>query len=319
MEIIRAFLSSMPEACRTMVLASEFSYWQIGGPVSLLVEPASVEQLADAIKIKHQFSDSPCVVIGDGSNLLFDSQGIEGVVIKIANALSKYQVDGCIVTCEAGIWVPELAFRVSSLGLSGLEHTCGIPGRLGGLVCMNGGSNRKSILESVESVTMINSCGEYETVKRTDINFSYRNSPFQHDERLIAQVCLHLKPSSRKAIRSSMRHILKSRRLKFPRKLPNCGSVFLSDPSMYDKIGPPGYAIEKAGLKGTRQGQAQISQLHANFIVNLGGASSNDVLYLIKLMRQKVYQQTAFLMDCEVRYVSPKGQLLPAHIAALAR
>ena len=110
-----------------------------------------------------------------------------------------------------------------------------------------------------------------------------------------------------------MKNILASRRKKFPRKLPNCGSVFLSNPKMYDVVGPPGFAIEQAGLKGLREGNAQISPLHANFIVNLGGAKSRDVLFLIARARNDVFKRTGFKMDCEVRYVTKDGDIMQAH------
>jgi UDP-N-acetylmuramate dehydrogenase len=115
-----------------------------------------------------------------------------------------------------------------------------------------------------------------------------------------------------------MRKTLSSRRKKFPRKFPNCGSVFVSNPKMYDLVGPPGFAIEKVGLKGLKKGNAQISELHANFIVNLGGASSNDVLYLIFQARKKVNESTNFWMDCEARYISPNGEICKAHEKAHA-
>jgi UDP-N-acetylmuramate dehydrogenase len=316
--LVENLLETIPLACRQNLPASEFSYWKIGGPVKLFVEPNDIQELALAIKLCNAQSDVPFLVVGDGSNLLFDSLGFDGVVIKIGNNLSSLKVDGTNVVCEAGIWVPELTFRLSSYGLSGIEHICGIPGRLGGLVYMNGGSNRRSILENTVSIELINKRGEIEQVYVEDLEFAYRTSPFQkaNDERIVARVELKLEKSERKLVRNQIKTILSSRRKKFPRKLPNCGSVFLSDPAMYDIIGPPGFAIEKVGLKGRVRGNAQISPVHANFIVNNGEASSDDVLYLIALARREVYKSTNFLMDCEVRYVYPSGGLVQAHLKA---
>ena len=314
--LIQSFLQGMPHLCQIDADASQFSYWKIGGPVALLIEPTTIDELAEAVRLIHTFPAEPGLVIGDGSNLLFDSRGFDGVIVKIGNNLSNISIEGDEVSCEAGVWVPELTYRLSELGLSGIEHICGIPGRIGGLVYMNGGSNRRSILENTVMIELINQQGGIDTVYANDLTYAYRTSPFQNDGRIVARARFKLEKTSRKAVRQSIRKILASRRKKFPRKLPNCGSVFLSDPAMYDKIGPPGFAIEQAGLKGTRRGQAQLSPLHANFIVNLGGATSDDVLYLIHLARTKVYEETGFQMDCECRYISPKGKLEQSHIPA---
>jgi UDP-N-acetylmuramate dehydrogenase len=314
--LIAQLIAEMPAVCSLGSNSAIFSYWKIGGPVGLLVEPSSVEQLSRAIALINQYHDTPSIVVGDGSNLLFDSKGFEGVIVKIGNAMSTITIDGNRATCEAGVWVPKLAYKLSNKGLTGVEHICGIPGRIGGLIYMNGGSNRRSILENTISVDLINIKGEIETEYVSNLSFAYRMSPFQGDGRIVARAVLQLEESDRKHVKNSMRKILESRRKKFPRKLPNCGSVFLSDPAMYETIGPPGYAIEKVGLKGTKQGGAEISPLHANFIVNNGNASSNDVLYLIYLARKRVYDDTGFLMDCEARYISPSGQMLQAHVEA---
>ncbi|WP_133152352.1 UDP-N-acetylmuramate dehydrogenase, partial [Vibrio lentus] len=217
------------------------------------------------------------------------------------------------VYCESGVWVPELAYRTYREGLSGIEHICGIPGRLGGLVYMNGGSNRRAISENLESILVINSDGEVINIDSKTLSFAYRTSPFQDMNVIIAAATLTLEKSERNDIRHTMRKTLASRRRKFPRKQPNCGSVFASNPAMYETVGPPGYAIEKVGLKGHKIGEAQISPMHANFIVNLGKAKAKDVLSLIKLAREKVYQDTNFYMDCEVRYVFPDGVNCKAH------
>lgn len=314
--ITQLLLAEMPTAITLRCPLSIFSYWKIGGEASVLVEPKSIQQLQQAIKLINQFSDVPSMIVGDSSNLLFSDKGYHGVIIKIGNHLSKIEFSGDQVYCEAGVWVPELAYRSYRNALSGIEHICGIPGRLGGLIYMNGGSNRRGILENVESVQLVNKQGELESIEAKDLVHSYRTSPFQGDERIIAAATLKLNGADRASVRNDMRKILSSRRKKFPRKLPNCGSVFLSNPKMYDIIGPPGFAIEKVGLKGTRLGGAQISELHANFIVNLGNATSQEVLHLIALARKTVYDKTGFKMDCEVRYIAENGVITQAHVIA---
>ncbi|MDO6567498.1 UDP-N-acetylmuramate dehydrogenase [Alteromonas sp. 1_MG-2023] len=296
-----------------LVPLNELSYWKIGGLAQCVITPLSLDSLQEALAITSEFNEIPRIVIGDCSNLLFDDEGFNGVLIKIGDGLSKISVSENSIYCEAGAWVPEVAYRSYRNSLSGIEHICGIPGRIGGLVYMNGGSQRRGILENVDNVVVMSLKGEIRTIFSNEIIHSYRESPFQGEPVIIAAVTLKLETKSRAIVRNDMRKILSSRRKKFPRKLPNCGSVFLSNPAMYDVIGPPGFAIEKAGLKGVRKGNAQLSPLHANFIVNLGGASSSDVLYLIALARNTVKELTGFSMDCEVRYIRPDGEMMQAH------
>lgn len=296
------------------LLLSELSYWKIGGIVKCVIKPGSLEDLEDALFITSCFPDIPRLIIGDCSNLLFDDEGFNGILIKLDNGLANINFKGDRVYCEAGVWVPELAYHCYRNGLGGIEHICGIPGRIGGLVYMNGGSQRRGILENVETVIAMTNEGKRITFTANELEHSYRESPFQGKPLIIAAVELKLDRRARSDVRNEMRKILASRRKKFPRKLPNCGSVFLSNPKMYDVVGPPGFAIEKAGLKGVRKGNAQLSPLHANFIVNLGGARSADVIYLIALARNTVKEQTGFTMDCEVRYIRSNGEMVPAHV-----
>jgi UDP-N-acetylmuramate dehydrogenase len=305
-----------PNGVFQSVALKEFSYWKVGGLADYLIEPQSIDQLSEVIKYLKNQSQLPYMVIGDGSNLLFDDGGYRGVIIRIGNNMSQVKFQGTEVTCEAGVWVPGLAYSSYRKGLTGLEHTCGIPGRLGGLIYMNGGSNRQAISENLKSVILIDEEGHIHTIDANEFDFEYRTSPFQTLKYIIAGAVLKLEVSNVPEVRNAMRKILTSRRKKFPRKQPNCGSVFISNPKMYDLIGPPGFAIEQVGLKGLRKGDAQISPLHANFIVNLGGASSTDILYLISLARKKVYENTNFLMDCEARYVYQSGEICQAHVRA---
>jgi UDP-N-acetylmuramate dehydrogenase len=314
--LLEALKCEIPKSIEFDVSLANLSYWKVGGNALAVVRPRSIAELQGAIRIVNQHSTVPHMIIGDTSNLLFSDDGYDGVLIKIGNELSRIEFNENKAYCEAGVWVPELAYQTYRHALSGVEHICGIPGRIGGLVYMNGGSQRRGILENVESVQLVNQQGQLETVLEKDLSHAYRTSPFQGDARVIVATTLKLAFGERNEIRNEMRSILASRRKKFPRKLPNCGSVFLSNPSMYDIVGPPGLAIERAGLKGVRRGNAQISPLHANFIVNLGGASSADILYLIALARTTVYKQTGFLMDCEARYIDKNGDVAQAHVAA---
>ncbi len=289
--------------------------WQIGGPADLMVEPASLAHVAAVIGFVRRHG-IPLLVIGQGTNLLFDDAGMRGVVLKLGDNLSRIEITGNRITAEAGVWVPGLARRAMLAGLGGLEHTIGIPGTLGGLVLMNGGSQRCGIGDNVRRVWVVDREGCERTLTREECHFSYRHSALQGTGAVVVKVELECERSEPHLIRRAMLEDLRERRRKFPRKQPNCGSVFLSTSAMHASVGPPGKIIEDAGLKGARIGQAEVSPQHANFIVNLGGATSRDVLSLIAHIRRVVFERIGFELCCEVRYVNTAGELMPAHLAS---
>ena len=196
--------------------------------------------------------------------------------------------------------------------LTGAEHTCGIPGTLGGLVCMNGGSQRKGIGSNVLRVESVDANGRLVERTAEECDFAYRQSVYQNNDEVITTVDLQFESGDRGLIRHEMLEILSSRRSKFPRKQPNCGSVFKSNPAMYAEIGPPGSVIEQVGLKGKRVGGALVSPGHANFIVNTGFATARDVLTLTRAISDSVAENKGFRMEAEVYFVSPLGAIMLA-------
>ncbi|RQW86058.1 MAG: UDP-N-acetylmuramate dehydrogenase [Geobacter sp.] len=290
----------------------DHSRWRIGGSADLLVEPGSILQVQTLRRALRDFG-IPHVIIGDGSNLLFDDKGVHGVVIKIGRALSRFSVSDGFIDAEAGVFVPRLIRISGRYGLSGLEHTIGIPGTLGGLILMNGGSMQKGIGSNVEQVKAVNQKGELVEYNQDACRFAYRESALQKADVIIVAARLRCTLRDPHTVKREMLQILRSRRAKFPLKQPNCGSVFISDPAMYDTIGPPGKVIEECCLKGFRIGDAMIPNIHANFIVNLGSATSADVLQIIRTVRTKVNFHTGYWLRCEVRYVTPDCQVVPAH------
>jgi len=257
----------------------------------------------------------PYVVIGKGSNLLFPDEGVRAIVIKIDQGLRQIQQKGNQLLVEAGISVPCLAHHAGTIGLSGLEHTIGIPGTLGGLIAMNGGSLRHSISEVIEWVEYINEHGELMSRQPDQCDFAYRRSWFQGHFGIVVRTCLNLTPGDGHAIKRKMLTTLRQRRANFPLRYPNCGSVFKGSAVLFERVGPPGKAIETLGLKGTQIGGAVVSQCHANFIINLGAARAADILQLIALIRGQVQKQFDLALTCEVKYVSEQGEVMPAHLA----
>lgn len=293
---------------------AEHASWQIGGPADLLVEPKTADQVATAVRFARSHH-VPLIVIGQGTNLLFDDAGLCGIVLKLGHNLSRVQIAENRMTVEAGAWVPGLARQAMLAGLVGLEHTIGIPGTIGGLVLMNGGSQGRGIGDIVRRVWIVDYEGKQAVLTRQECSFSYRQSALQGTGAIVVKVELECDRAQPQQIRQLMLKDLRERRRKFPRKQPNCGSVFLSSSEMHASVGPPGKVIEEAGLKGVRIGNAEVSRQHANFIVNLGGATSKDVLSLIAHIRQVVHDRIGFDLCCEVRYVSPAGEIMPAHLA----
>ncbi len=312
---IRALEQICPGAVAVDVPLAHISRWRIGGCADVIVRPNSIDQLA-RLRAWLYRERAPHVVIGATSNLLFSDEGLRVVCVQIGCGLANVSIVGRVITASAGVWVPGLARRAMQEGLTGLEHTCGIPGTLGGLICMNGGSQRKGIGDVVVGVTSVDEQGNICQRNRDDCAFDYRHSVFQNSGEVIAEAALRLQSlTDCRYIRREMLYILASRRRKFPRKLPNCGSVFISNPAIYSDYGPPGAIIERLGFKGKRLGGAVVSPLHANFFVNAGDAKSADVIALIVEIKAAIFAHTGHSLTAEVRFVTPDGTIVPADTA----
>jgi UDP-N-acetylmuramate dehydrogenase len=302
--------------CSFAAPLANYCTWRIGGPADLLVEPLSIVQIQRLRRFASEHA-IPLVTIGQGSNLLFSDAGVRGIVLRLGPRFARLRIKGDRIEAEAGVWIPALARKAQQAGLTGLEHIVGIPGTIGGLVLMNGGSHRQCIGDLVERVTLVSREGEIQELSAAACDFSYRHSALQKSGGIVVAVELSCLRGDRTAIRQAMLADLRERRGKFPLRLPNCGSVFLSTAAMHASVGPPGRIIEERGLKGLRVGGAEVSLRHGNFIVNCGGASACDVLTLISAIRAEVRNTVGFELDCEVRYVTPEGEIVPAHQACL--
>lgn len=298
---------------------SGISRWKIGGVADCVVCPHSTDALQQVMQVTHALQ-MPTTVVGLTSNLLFAQNGVRALVVHIGKPMSRCNVDGNRVSSQAGIWVPGFARQIARSGLSGAEHMAGIPGTLGGLICMNGGSQRKGVGDHLLTVTAVDAQGQRHRYEREQCQFAYRSSVFQANGQIIAEAEFEYPSAAdRRQTRQQMKRILEERRHKFPQKQPNCGSVFVSNPALYDCLGAPGAVIEKCGLKGMIHGGAEISPRHANFIINRGNATTADVLYLIDYIRQTVQRKTGFDLVAEAKYMDSLGRIMPAHLAAQYR
>lgn len=293
-------------------MLAKHSSWRIGGEADIFVTPSGSKALRYILQVAVEQS-LPVVILGGGSNLLFDDSGVRGIVVKIDTGFSHIEIEGKSIRAGAGVWVPCLARAAGKSGLTGLEHIVGIPGTFGGLLLMNGGSQRNSIGDTVTQVRVMDRYGTEHVLSRKDCKFAYRKSLFQESEFIILSADLECQFADPQLLRLDMLNILRNRNKKFPRKTPNCGSVFVSNPAFYDSFGPPGKIIEECKLKGLAIGAASVSTQHANFIVNVGGATSAQIMKLIDEIRRKVYERTSCWLECEVRYVTPTGSIKPLH------
>lgn len=272
--------------------------WRIGGPADRLVQPESVEELRQAIQAARE-SGAPYYVIGGGSNLLVSDEGITGTVIQLGGSLTGLAITDHTIVAEAGVPLPFLARKAAEYGLSGLEFAAGIPGSVGGAVFMNAGAYQGQISNVIEQVTCCDDSGQLITLEAADCAFSYRNSRFkQSRELVIVSVKMRLTPGKKEDILEQMQKNTASRNAKQPVEYPNAGSIFKNPPG-----DAAGRLIELAGAKGWRQGDAQVSEKHSNFIVNTGNATSRDVLLLVERVKQAVYAETGVLLEEEILYL----------------
>jgi UDP-N-acetylmuramate dehydrogenase len=284
----------------------------IGGAADVIAEPVSIEQIATCIAVAGKL-DIPMLVMGHGTNILFSDAGFRGLVVKIGSGFSDVSIIGTRVTAQAGAWMPGIAMRAMRAGLSGIEHTIGIPGTVGGLIAMNGGSLRQGIGAVVKRLRVVDRSGSLIELGHDACDFGYRSTAIQGSGLIVCDAELELNPGLPRNIRVECLRILRNRRRKFPRKERSCGSVFLSTPSIYEKFGSPGQIIERAGLKGVRFGGAEVSTQHANFILNRGNATATDVLKLIHHIRETVLVRTGVSLECEVKYSLDDGRMVAAH------
>lgn len=263
--------------------------WRIGGPADLLIQPKDKESLIKVLQIVHRH-EIPWSVIGRGSNLLVRDRGIRGAVLKVTEGLSHCEFRGEEVCVGAGYSMIRLAMETGKMGLTGMEFAGGIPGTVGGAVYMNAGAHGSDLSRILIEAEILFEDGEVIVLTNEEMNFSYRTSLLQQRKGIVVEARFRLQPGDRKEIAATLAANKERRRETQPLQMPCAGSVFRNPPGDH-----AGRLIEAAGLKGYRYGGAQVSEIHANFIVNRGGATATDVLTLINHIRSTI--QTKFGVD----------------------
>ncbi len=274
---------------------SKYTSWQVGGPADYYLKPAGLAELSEIISFrnKHQL---PLFIFGNGTNLLVLDGGIRGLVVHIGEAFSYIRYRDDLIEAGAGTSVTGLAREAASRGLGGIEFTAGIPGSLGGAVIMNAGAFGGHIGECVDSVQVIGSAGAVCTLGREELVFGYRTSNLP-EKGIVTQVCLQAEKCDPEESLQKIEYFMAERRRRHP-ALASAGSVFRN---LTDR--PAGKLIENAGGKGMCVGGAQVSEQHANFIINRGDASAADILRLIEKVRNLVKEKYGVGLKPEVRIV----------------
>lgn len=272
----------------------DYTSFRIGGPADVLVVPVDVDDLSRLVRQAH-VAKVPVFVIG-GTNLLVRDQGIRGVVVSLSRLKAIRDEPDGVVYAEGGVVMPMLMRHAITRALSGLEWAAGIPGTVAGCVVMNAGTRLGEMKDAVKAVRVIDPLGRIIDCPASAIQFSYRRALLPRG--IVVGVRLQLKPAQREKIERVVKEYLRYRKNTQPLTLPNAGCVFKNP-----EHDAAGRLIEAAGLKGARVGDAQVSEKHANFVVNLGRASAADVIALIKRVGRTVEQQAGITLELELKIV----------------
>lgn len=294
-------------AIKSQAFLCAFTSYRVGGAAEFYVAPRNLEALQASLKYAKD-NDLSITTLGAGSNLLVSDRGLPGLVIATRHLRhSHFDPHTGQLTVAAGESIPSLAWEAAQLGWQGLEWAVGIPGTVGGAVVMNAGAHSSCIAEMLVSAQVLSPDGTLETFTPSQLGYSYRSSLLQGSEspaerrcqRIVTQATLQLKPGADPAQVLAITKEHKHHRLSTqPYNFPSCGSVF-RNPKPYSA----GWLIEQTGLKGYQIGGAQVAQLHANFIVNRGGAKASDIFCLIRHIQHQVQEQWSIWLEPEVKMI----------------
>lgn len=281
-------------------LMARHTTYRIGGNAALFIVCDTVSDLSSAVELLTD-EGVEWTVLGKGSNVLVSDEGYEGAVMLLGREFKRHRTEGERLHSGAGVTLAGLVQDAYSRGLSGLEFAVGIPGTVGGALAMNAGSRDEWIGDRVESVTRYVPGVGLGVVRGAEVLWGYRKSSLA-DGGVIVECTLLLEEGERDRIRRTMDARFLSRKSTQPVGVPNAGSVFVNPQG-----DSAGRLIEACGLKGARVGGAQVSEVHANFIVNAGGATASDVLGLIERVREAVNDRHGVRLETELRFLGTQG------------
>ena len=281
-------------------MANHTSYG-IGGPALAFIEPKSIKdlQMIKSFAKKHHV---PVNCIGSGSNLLVSDEGINSFVVSLEKSFKKILFDKNKCYAGAGVKLSKLVKACIKRNLAGLETLFGIPGTLGGALIMNAGAFGNEISNYLIGIELLNSKGIVVQISANEIEFGYRSSTFNKDD-IILSVEFQLEKSSETKIRKNRDQANLSRKSTQPLKFRSAGSVFKNPKDI-----TAGFLIDQAGLKGKSIGGAMVSDIHANFIINQTNAKADDVVLLVKIIRDTIYKKYSIALELEITTLGfPEG------------
>lgn len=276
---------------------SRHTSFQIGGPAEIFVQPATGDEVRQAICLAKE-EQIPFFVVGNGSNLLVSDDGFRGMIVQIGRNLQEISVEDNVIYAQAGALLSRVARTALEHGLTGMEFAAGIPGSLGGAVAMNAGAYGGEMKDILTDAEVLTPDGEIKILSLEELDLSYRHSCIFDEDYIVLSVHLQLEQGDKTVIRNRMDELARARREKQPLEYPSAGSTFKRPEGYF-----AGALIQEAGLKGYTVGGAQVSEKHSGFVVNRGGATAEEVLFLIKQVQKKVKSRFGVTMEPEVRMV----------------
>ncbi len=292
--------SGFPGKITRDVPMAPMTWYKVGGNASVLIEADNIENLIDLKLILDELS-MPWMLIGGGANLLVSDDGFEGAIVKLGGTFSEMQVDvdNTKIWCGSAVPLLNLVREGSQIGMTGIERLAGIPGSAGGAIYMNAGTFGEFIGDLIDSVDILASDNTVQTLGGDECEFTYRTSRFQESDEIILGCLVISDRGNPGEITAEIEKRITRRKETQPIEIPSCGCVFRNPEGEKSA----GFLIQEAGLMGTTEGGAVISDKHANFIVNTGNASASDILHLMALARVTVREKYGVTLKPEVELV----------------
>jgi UDP-N-acetylmuramate dehydrogenase len=276
-------------------LLKEHTYFKIGGPAKILVQVKSIDEIKKVIQLCKD-EGVKYYVIGNGTNILVPDEGLDAVIIKIAETFKDYRIHGNKVYVQAGMLLSTLSKKIAKASLTGFEFASGIPGTVGGAIYMNAGAYGGEMKDIVEYAKVLDCDGKVQKIMNKDLELGYRKSIVSEKNYIVLSVCFALKKGDIDKINNEIQLLDEKRISKQPLDLPSAGSTFKRPEGYY-----AGKLIDDAGLRGFRFRDAQVSDKHCGFVVNRGNATCKDVLQLIEMVKKVVFDQFNVTLEREVR------------------